>query len=45
MEFQTTGGTRYFNEYVRTTGQGRNKDVEIENGLKDTWWEGEAGAK
>ena len=23
--------------------QGRNKDVDIENGLEDTGWEGEAG--
>ena len=25
--------------------QGRNKDVDIENGLEDVGWEGEAGAK
>ena len=25
--------------------QGRNKNVDIENGLEDTGWEGEAGVK
>ena len=25
--------------------QGRNKDVDVENGLDDTGWEGEAGVK